>query len=41
MIGGYDFYVSLKDAYNVTMTVLAVLESAKCGQPVKVSGLLD
>lgn len=41
MINGYDFYVSLKDAYNVTMTVLAVLEAAKSGQPVKVTGLME
>lgn len=39
MISGDPFYVSLDDAYNTTMTLLSVFESAETGLPVKVSGL--
>lgn len=36
MIDGKDFLVSLEDAANVTLVILAIMESAKTGQPVKV-----
>jgi predicted dehydrogenase len=40
MISGGPFYVSLEDAYNDTVTLLHVFESARTGKPVKVTGLL-
>lgn len=40
MISGEEFYVSLEDAYNTTITLLHVFESAKAGAPVKVEGLI-
>lgn len=40
LISGEPFYVSMKDAYNDTITLLHVFESAKLGTPVKVQGLI-
>jgi len=41
LINDKPFYVSLEDAYNVTLTILKVFESVKTGMPVKVQGLLE
>ena len=41
MIDGAPFGVSLEDAYNNTITLLHVLESAASGNPVPVKGLLE
>ena len=40
MISGEPFYVSMEDAYNNTITLLHVFESARLGRPVKVEGLI-
>lgn len=36
LVSGEDFYVSIDDAYNTTMVILAIIESAKTRQPVVV-----
>ena len=36
---GEDFHVGLYDAANTTLTLLAIMESAKTRMPVKVTGL--
>ncbi len=36
LISGDEFYVTLDDAYNTTMVILSILESAKTRQPVEV-----
>ncbi len=39
LITGKDFEVSLRDAANTSLTILKIMESAKTGQPIKVTGL--
>ena len=36
LISGEDFLVTMDDAYNTTMVILAIMESAKQRMPVKV-----
>lgn len=40
LLDGRPFDVSLADAYNTTRTILAVLEAAALGAPVRVEGLM-
>ena len=35
MISGEEFYVTLREAANVTLAILAIMESAQTGKPVK------
>ena len=36
LVTGEEFLVSLEDAVNTSLVILAILESAETGQPVKV-----
>jgi predicted dehydrogenase len=36
LVSGEEFLVSLEDAANVSFVILAIMESAKTGEPVKV-----
>ncbi len=41
LLADKPFNVSIKDAANTSLTILKIMESAKTGQPVKVTGLYE